>query len=46
MKMKIFIVYGIVVCILFLAAGTRGYVISSMTQSAKWGPQGHSMYHK
>lgn len=46
MKMKIFIVYGIVICFLFFAAGTRGYVISSMMQAAKWGPQGHSMYHK
>ncbi|MBF0329576.1 MAG: hypothetical protein HQL10_10505 [Nitrospirae bacterium] len=45
MKFKIYLVYGIIISSLFFAAGLKGYVISSMTQPTKWGPQG-SHYHK
>lgn len=45
-NMKTYIVFGIIVCALFFAAGTKGFAIFSMTQSGKWGPAGHSQYHK
>jgi hypothetical protein len=44
--MKIYIVYAAIICSLFFAAGARGFVLSSIAQTAKWGPQGHGMYHK
>lgn len=45
--MKVFLVYGIIICSLFFIAGTRGFVLtSSMLQAANWGPLGHSQYHK
>ncbi|MDA8083496.1 MAG: hypothetical protein M0024_07560 [Nitrospiraceae bacterium] len=44
--MKLYLLYGAIICALFFGAGLRGYVLSGITQSAKWGPQGHGMYHK
>ncbi len=44
--MKIFIAYGILISLLFFAAGSRGFVLSSFLHQAKWGPAGQSQYHK
>ncbi len=47
--MKIYIVYGILICALFAMAGTRGVVVSSLVQPggrAGGGLFGHSQYHK
>lgn len=46
--MKIYLVYGLIICILFVAAGTRGVVVSSVMQSGRTGGGlfGHSQYHK
>lgn len=47
--MKIYIVYGIIICALFAAAGTRGYVLSGLTQSSRLGGSGvhgYSQHHK
>ncbi len=44
--MKIFIAYGVIILMLFFAAGTRGLVLSGMMQGAHWGSQGHGQYHK
>jgi hypothetical protein len=47
--MKIYIAYGIIICVLFAAAGTRGYVLSGLMQSGRLGGSGiysHSQYHK
>jgi hypothetical protein len=42
--MKFYWIYGVVICILFAAAGARGYVVSSMMQPARWSPQGHAIH--
>jgi hypothetical protein len=46
--MKIYIIYGLIICTLFAAAGTRGIVASSLAQHGRWGGGlfGHSQYHK
>ncbi len=48
MKMKIYIVYGLLICTLFVLAGTRGMVVSSLAQPGSMGGGffGHSQYHK
>ncbi len=42
--MKIYWIYGAIICILFVAAGERGFVVSSMLQPVRWGPQGHAIH--
>jgi len=46
--MKIYIVYGLIICTLFVAAGTRGFLVSSLMQPGRSGGGlfGHSQYHK
>ena len=44
--LKIYIAYGILIATLFVVAGTRGFAVTSLMHGAKWGPQGHSQYHK
>lgn len=42
--MRTYLIYGIIVCTLFVAAHTRGYSVASVFPSAKWdhaGPGGH-----
>ena len=46
MKVKMYIVCGIIICSLFITAWARGFSVSGLVQSAKWGPQGHGQYHK
>ncbi len=42
--MKLYWLYGVIICILFAAAAARGFVVSSMFQSAQWSPQGHAVH--
>ncbi len=42
--MKLFWIYGVIICMLFIAAGERGFVVSSMFQSAQWSPQGRAIH--
>lgn len=46
--MKIYLVYGLIICTLFVAAGTRGVVVSSLAQPGRSGGVffWHSQYHK
>ncbi len=48
--MKIYLVYGLLICTLFAVAGTRGVVVSSFTQpggrAGGGGFFGHSYHHK
>jgi hypothetical protein len=44
--MKKYLIFGIITCALFFAAGTRGFVISGLLHAANWGPVGKSQYHK
>ncbi len=45
--MKIYIVYGLLICALFVLAGTQGVVVSSFAQPGRTGGFfGHSQYHK
>jgi hypothetical protein len=46
--MKIYIVYGLIICTLFAAAGTKGFVVASLMQPGRWGGGlfGQSQYHK
>lgn len=43
---KAFIVYGTTICLIFAYASYTGWTISDSVKSGKWGPQGHSVYHK
>ncbi len=42
--MKVYWIYGAIICILFTAAGARGYVLSSVFQPVHWAPQGHAVH--
>jgi len=43
---KAFLVYGTVISLVFAYASYTGWSVSDSVQSGKWGPQGHSAYHK
>ncbi len=42
--MKIYWIYGAILCILFVAAAERGFVFASMFQSTHWSPQGRAIH--
>jgi hypothetical protein len=42
--MRNFWTYGIIICILFAAAGGRGYAVSSLFLGTKWSPQGRAIH--
>ncbi|HRG46054.1 MAG TPA: hypothetical protein PLX69_13885 [Leptospiraceae bacterium] len=47
MNPKKFLIYGIVVCVYLIVTGITQWSCSGMLSSAgKWGPKGHSSYHK
>lgn len=46
MGKKIFIAYGLGLCILLAYANYNGWDIADSFSSGKWGPKGHSAYHK
>jgi hypothetical protein len=47
MKPKHFIAYGILICLYLVITGITQWSFSGMFSSAaKWGPKGHSSYHK
>ncbi len=43
---KVFIIYGTLICLVFLYATRIGWTVADSLASGKWGPQGHSAYHK
>ncbi len=45
--MKKYLVYGILICALFFAAGSRGFVIAKTVNAPRWGAGGgHTFHHK
>ena len=42
--MRTYWIYGMIICILFAAAGARGYVVSSLFQDTKWSPQSRAIH--
>jgi hypothetical protein len=43
---KFFAIYGTVICLLFAYASYSGWLFTDALHSGKWGPRGHSAYHK
>jgi hypothetical protein len=43
---KAFIVYGIALSLLLAYSNHYGWKITDSVSSGKWGPHGHSIYHK
>lgn len=42
--MRAYVIYGVILCMLFFAAGSRGYVVTSMLRPAQWSPPGHGVH--
>ena len=43
---KAFIIYGTAICLIFAYANYTGWTVADSVKSGKWGPKGHSQYHK
>jgi len=41
-----FLFYGTAICLIFAYATYSGWTIADSLKSGKWGPKGHSAYHK
>jgi len=41
-----FLIYGTIICLVFAYATHSGWTVTDSLTSGKWGPQGHSAYHK
>jgi hypothetical protein len=46
MLRKGYVVFGTALCLLFAYAAYTGWTLSDSVSSGKWGPHGHSAYHK
>lgn len=44
--MKKYLAYGVITCLLFFAAGAKGFVVSGLLHAANWGPVGQGQTHK
>lgn len=46
MKAKYFLMYGIIICLLFIFSGYNQWNIGNLFSPGKWGPKGPNSYHK
>jgi hypothetical protein len=44
--LKLYIIFGIAICLFFAHASRQGWTVADSLASGKWGPQGHNAYHK
>jgi hypothetical protein len=43
---KAYIAYAAVICIVFGYASMNGWTVTDSFTTGKWGPKGHTQYHK